>query len=577
LDILGGREIGGVDVVVERFAGNPISRELPTTASEEIRTSWERSWQSGVRTDLSLERLDAVEIDRQSRLLRAAEPVLDRVADELSETSYFTVLADQAARIVHRGRISCRTQDVLDETGVVLGRQFTEESTGTNAISAPYELRRGISVHGGEHFAQPLRVYSCYGYPIIHPVTRRLEGVLDLAGRAGEENPLFGPFLRQAVADIERALLDDSRETGRKLLHAFDSAISRRGERALIALGTDGEIVLANRSAMDHLDAEDHSRLRELAAGVGRRGARRELRFDTAGGHELRLSFEPVDVNGSVLVSFTPVYATRHLSGSPAALGREGDPVRNEIDRCRRQRLATVVAGEPGTGRTYTAKQLAEGAAGPLTIGCAEADVGDRAGWLDRVSRTAASGALVVLEDFDLLDDHLLRAVGERIANGAWLALTGPPMERLGPEHRYLAFRCLGRIELRPLRERRAEIPVLARSMLADATGGSARFTPSTLARLAELDWPGNLRELEHVVRTVAGRRSAGDILVSDLPPEYRSGPEVARMSPWERSEHDAIVAALERNNGNRVAAARDLGISRGTLYNRLRSLRIAV
>lgn len=562
-------------MAVERFRGGPPSGELPRAASDEIRISWERSWQSGARTDLPLDRLEAVEVDRQSRLLRAARPVLDRVADELSETSFFTVLADQSARIVDRGRISPRIEGVLDDTGVVLGRQFTEDSTGTNAISAPFELRRGLSVHGAEHFAQPLRVYSCYGYPIIHPVTRRLEGVLDLAGRAGDENPLFGPFLRQAAAEIERALLDDSRETGRNLLHAFDAATSRRGERALLALGTDGEIVLANRPAMDHLDAEDHSRLRELAAGVSRHGDCRDMRFDTAGGHELRLTFEPVDTNGSVLVSFTPVYASRRISGTSS--GPDTDPVREEIDRCRRHRLSTVIVGEAGTGRSRTAMELADGETAPLRIGCAEAAEGDRAGWLDRVRTAAASRGLVVLEDFDVLDDHLLRAVGERVANGAWLALTGPPMERLGPEHRYLAFRCLGRIELRPLRERRAEIPALARRILADATGRAARFTPPTLARLAELDWPGNLRELDHVVRTVAGRRRAGDILISDLPAEYRSGPEIARLSPWERSEHDAITAALERNNGNRVATARDLGISRGTLYNRLRRLRIAV
>ncbi|WP_033293992.1 sigma-54-dependent Fis family transcriptional regulator [Amycolatopsis jejuensis] len=544
--------------------------ELPDTADDDIRSSWERSWLSGVRPDLSLERLDAVEIDRQSRLLQAALPVLDRVADALAETSYFTVLADNAARIVHRGRITHRTEDVLDHTGVVLGRQFTEDSTGTNAIAAPFELRRGVAVHGNEHFAQSLRVYSCYGCPIINPVTRRLEGVLDLAGRAGEENPLFGPFLRQAVVDIERALLADSRDAGRRLLHAFDAAASRRGDRALLALGTDGEVVVANRTALDHLDADDHSRLQELADPVRRSGLRREVRFGTARGLDLQLTFDATD--GHVLISFRPVYLRRRSSEAPS---HPVDPVARELERCRDHRLATVVAGDPGTGRSHTAHRLA-GPAPAVTLSGADVHLRGRAGWLDDVRRAATGEGLAVIEDFDLLDDHLLRAIGERIANGAWIALTGPPMDVLGPEHRYLAFRCLGRIELSPLRERRPEIPALARQMLTEATGGSARFTPPALARLAELDWPGNLRELHHVVRTVAGRRSAGDILLADLPAEYRTGPELAGLSPWDRSEHDAIVAALKRNHGNKVAAARDLGISRGTLYNRLRSLRIA-
>ncbi|MEU7813722.1 helix-turn-helix domain-containing protein [Pseudonocardia sp. NPDC049154] len=551
----------------------PATAELPSTATEDIRTSWERSWMSGVRPDLSLERLDAVEVDTGSRLLRAALPVLDRVADALAETSYFTVLADNAARIVHRGRISHRTSDVLDHTGVVLGRQFTEDSTGTNAIAAPFELRRGVAVRGGEHFAQSLRVYSCYGYPIINPVTRRLEGVLDLAGRAGEENPLFGPFLRQAVEDIERALLADSRDAGRRLLHAFDSATSRREDRALLALGADGEVVVANRTAMDHLDADDHSRLRELADRARAGSGDREVRFGTARGLDLQLTVDIADGHGNALISFAPVYTRRRSTiAAPVAAV---EPVDRELARCRAHRLATVVVGEPGTGRSHTARLLAGPDDTVVTMSCADIEQVGRVAWLNRVRAAASTEALVVVEDFDLLDDHLLRAVGERIANGAWIALTGPPMAQLGAEHRYLAFRCLGRIELGPLRDRRSDIPALARRMLARATGGSARFTPPTLARLAELDWPGNLRELAHVVRTVAGRRSAGDILISDLPSEYRSGPELARMSPWERSEHDAILAAMERNHGNKVAAARDLGISRGTLYNRIRTLRI--
>ncbi|MCE0763351.1 hypothetical protein LWC35_10595 [Pseudonocardia kujensis] len=550
----------------------PATAELPATAAADIRTSWERSWSAGVRPDLSLERLDTVEVDTGSRLLRAALPVLDRVADALSETSYFTVLADNAARIVHRGRISHRISDVLDHTGVVLGRQFTEDSTGTNAIAAPFELRRGVAVRGGEHFAQSLRVYSCYGYPIINPVTRRLEGVLDLAGRAGEENPLFGPFLRQAVEDIERALLADSRAAGRRLLSAFDAAASRREDRALLALGADGEVVVANRTAMDHLDADDHSRLRELTDRARTGFGRTDVRFGTARGLDLQVTIDIADGQGNALISFAPVYTRRRGTAvAPIAAGE----VERELDRCRAHRLATVVVGEPGTGRSHTARQLAGPDTTVVGVSCADVDQVGRVAWLDRVRTAAAGEALVVVEDFDLLDDHLLRAVGERIAGGAWIVLTGPPMAQLGPEHRYLAFRCLGRVELSPLRDRRSEIPALARRMLAEATGGSARFTPPTLARLAELDWPGNLRELAHVVRTVAGRRSAGDILVSDLPPDYRSAPEAARMSPWERSEHDAILAALERNHGNKVAAARDLGISRGTLYNRLRTLRI--
>ncbi|MEU0510066.1 helix-turn-helix domain-containing protein [Amycolatopsis sp. NPDC006125] len=558
---------------VDGFEATAVAGELPSAAEAEIRDSWRRSWRSGVRPDLPLERLDAVDVDQRSRLLRAALPVLDQVAAELGETAYFTVLADSAARIVHRGRISSRTADILDDTGVVLGRRFTEDTTGTNAIATPFELRRGVAVIGGEHFARSLRGYSCYGYPIVHPATRRLEGVLDLAGPAGGENPLFGPFLRQAVRQIESALLADSRDSERRLLDAFNRAVARRGERAVLALGDDG-VVLANQQALDHFDALDHERLRELAHGPRWDGKSREVVFETAHGMRLRLTLEPVGGHGNVLIRFTPAYRSHPVVPRRQATAR--DVLDRELARYRAARLATFIAGEAGTGRTRTAHSLASGTgAEVVTVGGHEPVEGST--WLHRVRSAAASGALVVVEGVELLDDTVVQALGECVAQGIWTAITGPPVDRLGPRHRHLAFRCPGRLELPPLRERRADIPALARAMLAEATSGSARFTPAALACLAELDWPGNLRELDHVVRRVAAKRSTGDIVAGDLPREYRGAPAKARLTPWERSEHDAILAALERNQGNKTRAAEDLGISRGTLYNRIRVLRIRV
>ncbi|SHK41534.1 Transcriptional regulator of acetoin/glycerol metabolism [Pseudonocardia thermophila] len=553
----------------------PAIAELPADASPEIRASWERSWRSGVRPDTPIEHIAVSEIDPSSRLLDAALPVLDQVADDLEGTSFFTILTDHAARITHRGRITPRIRDVLDTTGVVLGRPFAENTTGTNALAAAYELRRGVVVRGEEHYAQRLRCYSAYGHPIVHPITRRLEGVLALGGRAGEENPLFAPFLRRAAQEIERNLLAGARESERRLLDAFDAATGR-GERAVLALGDGGDVVLANRFATEHMDAEDHARLRELLDGLRGDGPW-TLDVTTARGLRLEVVAEPIDRRrGSLLLSFTPVFRSRVRAVGRGLLEPAESAADRELARCRAHRLSTFVVGEPGTGRSTTARALADGTdAAAVVLDCTDVDGQGRVAWVERLRQVTSAGDLAVLDGVELLDDHLLRVVGDRVAAGAWIAATSPPLRRLGPDHRNLAFRCLGRIELVPLRERRSEIPGLAKSMLAAATGGAARFAPAALARLAELDWPGNLTELNHVVQTVAARRSAGDVLVTDLPAEYRTGPVLARLSPWERSEYEAIQAALVRNGGNKVQAAKDLGISRGTLYNRIRTLRI--
>ncbi|MEV6322845.1 helix-turn-helix domain-containing protein [Nocardia sp. NPDC051787] len=62
---------------------------------------------------------------------------------------------------------------------------------------------------------------------------------------------------------------------------------------------------------------------------------------------------------------------------------------------------------------------------------------------------------------------------------------------------------------------------------------------------------------------------------VGDLPKPYRLASRVRRLSGRERAELEAIIEAMRRHNGNKLEAARDLGISRTTLCARLKALRI--
>ncbi|MEI4271180.1 helix-turn-helix domain-containing protein [Klenkia sp. LSe6-5] len=118
-------------------------------------------------------------------------------------------------------------------------------------------------------------------------------------------------------------------------------------------------------------------------------------------------------------------------------------------------------------------------------------------------------------------------------------------------------------------------LPALATALLTAATQGRARFTPAALRTLAALDWPGNLRELRTVVEEVAARRGTGDVTEADLPPGYRDAGRPQVVGALWQAERDAVVAALRQCRGNKVHAAEVLGVSRNTLYRRLRSLRI--
>jgi transcriptional regulator of acetoin/glycerol metabolism len=152
-----------------------------------------------------------------------------------------------------------------------------------------------------------------------------------------------------------------------------------------------------------------------------------------------------------------------------------------------------------------------------------------------------------------------------------WFALiSGPPSELHG-DQATLAARVHRRIELPPLRDRRDEIPAIARELLR-GFGDSLRLTPGALERLGSQHWPGNLRELAGVLAAAADRRSAGDLTAADLALDANPG---AALSGWEQAEYDVIVRTLRACDGNKVRAAKQLGISRSTLYNRMRALRV--
>jgi transcriptional regulator of acetoin/glycerol metabolism len=82
--------------------------------------------------------------------------------------------------------------------------------------------------------------------------------------------------------------------------------------------------------------------------------------------------------------------------------------------------------------------------------------------------------------------------------------------------------------------------------------------------------WPGNTEQLWQVLRRVVRHRRTGTISPEDLPPETRA---VSRrlLSPLESMERDAIVQSLADVSGNKAKAAKALGMSRATIYRKIR------
>lgn len=144
-------------------------------------------------------------------------------------------------------------------------------------------------------------------------------------------------------------------------------------------------------------------------------------------------------------------------------------------------------------------------------------------------------------------------------------------------------------LELPDLKDRREDIPLLAEHFLALAGrhAGSLKFSAEALSVLAQYPWPGNVRELRNVVERISILADHDIIETSDLPTDILVGAEEAMLAPpeAERPEHTPeglppplseverfhIQRVLEFTKGNKTKAAKILGITAATLYNKLK------
>ena len=150
-------------------------------------------------------------------------------------------------------------------------------------------------------------------------------------------------------------------------------------------------------------------------------------------------------------------------------------------------------------------------------------------------------------------------------------------------------------IHLPPLRDRKPDIAALARHMLTRYAPRRAdldsMLTPEAIATLTAHDWPGNIRELANAVERATILAGGGPIAAEHLPTQVPARRHLASSSPASPAvagphfqipegnptlrdiEMKYIQVILEKHNGNKPAASKELGISLKTLYNKINQL----
>lgn len=133
-------------------------------------------------------------------------------------------------------------------------------------------------------------------------------------------------------------------------------------------------------------------------------------------------------------------------------------------------------------------------------------------------------------------------------------------------------------VKLPPLRDRKNDIPLLVHHFIdrySGAAGGVRETSYEAMSRLMSYDWPGNVRELENCIQRALALGSPPEIQVRDLPSNLlyamQSEGGKQRFSTLREVERDAIRQALELTGGDRLRAAKLLGIGKTTVYRKIK------
>ncbi len=470
--------------------------------------------------------------------------------------------------------------------------------------------------------------YSNGGGVRLTMISREYRAELLMArGRAAEAVPLLDRVLGEAVATAP--LGDMVPEAARRLATAlfetrrYDEAL----ERAQIAIRTGrhadalewaaglrvaGQCLAAlGRSEQARARfAEARAVLQSTEFVAERRRLEAAVQRFGGNGTELRPAARSARPRGQIPAAARRVAPVRlTLRDGRAFVTRDAELVAR-IRLAATSRIPVLIEGETGTGKELVAHLIHE--LGPtadkpfVVVDCAtlleslaEAElfgaargaytgsIADRRGLI-----AAADGGTLLLDELPelsltmqakllrVLQEGTYRRVGEdrlRRISARVMASTNRDAERLVANGRLksdLFYRLNGhRLKLLPLRDRPQDVPDIALELAhAEGLGGIAE---SALERLALLAWPGNVRQLEMMIRVAATRLPAGAWL-DESALEERLGeagphdPLTSLRAERLEAERQALKRVLERHNGNIAAAARSLSMSRQGLYKAL-------
>jgi transcriptional regulator of acetoin/glycerol metabolism len=577
----------------------------PNQVRDTILASWWRSRHWNVAADhIELNYIRDPNLD--TPLTRNALPVLRTLRDNLDGQPISVILTDAAGVVLVRLTGDRDLERHLDGVQLAPGFSYAEEFVGTNGIGTALEGGRPMHVFGHEHYAENLEDLACAGVPIHHPTSGKTIGAVDLTCWRKDADPLLVALAKTTADQITQALLTDSSAREFELLSEYLRACKRT---AGIVLALNNDVVMMNDYARHVLDPGDQVVLLGQAADTLASRQTGPVTIELPTGIKARLNCRPVGregrpAGGVVHVKLVDFGSRPGADTGPAAGAGGGGGAQSrmflpglvghgplwlrachQVDALYATSEWLALEGEPGAGKLALLRAVHQRHNPARHFQVLDAAHAGDPDWTARLRQELleAEGDLVITHVDQLKIrrlDALSAALDEALAAGRqsslWVAVTLSNAQANGdlPE---LLRSFPSTVELPPLRHHSEDLHELVPFFLAKLNRrGRLTCSPEAMQLLLRSSWPGNTEQLWQMLKQVVQHRRTGTIHPNDLPPECWT---VSRrlLSPLESMERDAIVQSLLDHEGNKVKAAKSLGMSRATIYRKIHEYRIVV
>lgn len=599
-----------------------------------VSRSWHRSLAAGlspVGRISAIDNLSSFELQRMRSLnhdlISHSQPVMEYLLDQVSNTQSMVILSDHQGVLMHTmGDLAFLTK--AERVALMCGASWHETQRGTNAIGTALAEMCDVEIHGGEHFLERNGFLTCAAAPIMS-ASGALMGALDISGDHRSRHPHTLGLVSTAARMIENSLVQaTSRDNVLLMLHARPEGIGTIAQ-GLLVFSHDGWLIGANRRGLEQM----HLKPAQIGASTWAqlfqsewvdlleresRTSERAFSLQTQTHHTL---FARVRGRSQTRIHSPAAQAStqaiRSLDTGDAKWRLAAEKALKVCDKD----IPILVMGESGVGKEVFARAIHQSSMRSdkpfVALNCAAipehlieselfgyvpgAFTGASKNGSEGRFREVKGGTLFLDEIGDMplgLQTRLLRVLQEKrvtpVGSGESVAVdfslicaTHQQLKQAVEQGRFrtdLFYRINGlSLQLPALRDRQ-DFEVLTQRVLTSLGGADGcEIAPDLFQAMSAYPWPGNLRQLSHMLKTALallephqtriGWQHMPDDLVEELRHLEAQHPPHSQRTPQNLDELSmkAIQMALESCRGNVSAAAKQLGISRQTLYRRLK------